>query len=107
MAGQAHLNSFFTAFVVAMSIFCSHLASASDYGTTGLIDIPTARFDAMGRLRQPLRLMNGTSNFQLPIRPRHGFRKHFDIPVLMNSHTGTETTNSKRDCGKKSFICRS
>lgn len=25
-----------------------HLASASDYGTTGLIDIPTARFDADG-----------------------------------------------------------
>ena len=50
MTSQARLNWFFTALLVAISTTSCHLATASDYGTTGLIDIPTARFDADGML---------------------------------------------------------
>ena len=82
------------------------MAIASDYGTTGLIDIPTARFDKDGLVLLPvLRPMNATNNSRLPIRPRHGSRERSDIPVLMISFTGTETTNSKRDYGRRSFTC--
>ena len=48
MTSQARLNSSITALIVAVSTIFCHLASASDYGTTGLIDIPTARFDVDG-----------------------------------------------------------
>ena len=44
----ARLNSFFTAFA-SMAIFVSSNSTiASDFGTTGLVDVPTARFDADG-----------------------------------------------------------
>ena len=48
MISRAILNSFCVAFVGAVAITFSDLATTSDYGTTGLIDIPTARFDADG-----------------------------------------------------------
>ncbi len=48
MISRALLNSFCIAFVGAVAIAFSDLATTSDYGTTGLIDIPTARFDADG-----------------------------------------------------------
>ena len=48
MISRALLNSFCVVFVGAVAIAFSDLATTSDYGTTGLIDIPTARFDADG-----------------------------------------------------------
>jgi hypothetical protein len=48
MTSQARLNSFLTSFAGAVSFTFTCLAVASDYGTTGLIDIPTARFEKDG-----------------------------------------------------------
>ena len=48
MTNQARLNSFFTAFAGTVSFAFTCLAVASDYGTTGLVDIPTARFEKDG-----------------------------------------------------------
>ena len=48
MISSADLKIFCIAFVAAWAISFSRLAATSDYGTTGLIDIPTARFDADG-----------------------------------------------------------
>ena len=48
MKSRACLNRIFTTAVGAVSIILSHLTVASDYGTSGLIDIPTARFDKDG-----------------------------------------------------------
>jgi len=48
MISRVSLNSFCVAFVGAVAITFSTLAKTSDYGTTGLIDIPTARFDTDG-----------------------------------------------------------
>ena len=48
MTSRAILKSFRIAFVGAVCLAFSHLAATSDYGTAGLIDIPTARFDADG-----------------------------------------------------------
>ena len=45
---RADFKIFCIAFVGALLIGFSHLATTSDFGTTGLIDIPTARFDADG-----------------------------------------------------------
>ena len=48
MMSRAILKSFCAAFVGTASIIFPDLATGSDYGTTGLIDIPTARFDSDG-----------------------------------------------------------
>ena len=48
MTNQARLKSFFTAFAGTVSFAFTCLAVASDYGTTGLVDIPTARFEKDG-----------------------------------------------------------
>ena len=48
MTSRACLNSCLTAFAGLVSFIFTNLAMASDYGTTGLIDIPTARFDEDG-----------------------------------------------------------
>lgn len=48
MASQTRLNSFFTSFAGVVSSCITCLAAAGDYGTTGLIDIPTARFEQDG-----------------------------------------------------------
>ena len=48
MTSQARLNCFLTSFAGAVSFTFTCLAVASDYGTTGLIDIPTARFEKDG-----------------------------------------------------------
>jgi hypothetical protein len=48
MISRVSLNTFCVAFVGAVAIAFSTLAKTSDYGTTGLIDIPTARFDTDG-----------------------------------------------------------
>ncbi len=48
MISRADLKSFFTALLGVLTISFSHLATTSDYGTTGLIDIPTARFEKDG-----------------------------------------------------------
>jgi hypothetical protein len=48
MAIRARLNYFLPAFLGVVSVIFSYVAEASDYGTTGLIDIPTARFEKDG-----------------------------------------------------------
>ena len=48
MKRQAHLNVFFTAIAGLVGFSFSSSAIASDYGTTGLVDIPTARFEKDG-----------------------------------------------------------
>jgi hypothetical protein len=48
MTIQVRLNYFLPAFLGVVSVVFSYLAEASDYGTTGLIDIPTARFEKDG-----------------------------------------------------------
>jgi len=48
MTIQVRLNYFLPAFLGVVSVVLSCLAEASDYGTTGLIDIPTARFEKDG-----------------------------------------------------------
>ena len=48
MISRATLNNSCVALVVAGATTFSDLATTSDYGTTGLIDIPTARFEKDG-----------------------------------------------------------
>ena len=48
MTSQSRLNSFFTSLASVVSFTFPHLTMASDYGITGLVDVPTARFDADG-----------------------------------------------------------
>ncbi len=48
MTMRVRLNYFLPAFLGVVSVVFSCLADAGDYGTTGLIDIPTARFETDG-----------------------------------------------------------
>ena len=48
MSSRPILKILKIASVGAVAVAFSNLATTSDYGTTGLIDIPTARFDADG-----------------------------------------------------------
>jgi hypothetical protein len=48
MTIRVRLNYFLPAFLGVVSVIFSYVAEASDYGTTGLIDIPTARFEKDG-----------------------------------------------------------
>ena len=48
MTSRAILKSFCIAFLGAVGVTFSDLANTSDYGTTGLLDTPTARFDSDG-----------------------------------------------------------
>ena len=50
MRSQGHSNYIFAALVALVTIAFSRLVAASDYGITGLIDIPTARFDKDGTI---------------------------------------------------------
>ena len=97
------LKTFFaSAFVVCASNV--PVTFASDYGTTGLIDIPTARFDADGVLLSVHRATNDTDSSLLPIRQHRGYRAHSGTRALM-SFIGTATTNSRLGSGKKSYTC--
>ena len=50
MKVQVRPNSFSASFTCVLSLAIANIAMASDYGITGLIDIPTARFDDDGTL---------------------------------------------------------
>ena len=68
---------------------------ASDYGTTGLIDIPTARFDEDGVFAVGASIDERHRQFSLPIRQHRGYRARLGTQALMNFSCGTVTTSFK------------
>ena len=65
MISRFDLKSFFIAFVSALAISFSHLATTSDFGTAGLIDIPTARMSTDGILTAPAAIQSRTNSYAI------------------------------------------
>ena len=103
MVSPRGLKSFCTAFLGAASVAYGKLAMPSDYGTTGLIDIPTARFDTDGTFAAAASTDERHKQFSITCKPRLGFREPSATQDLMTFFTGTGTTSLRPDCGRKSF----
>ena len=56
---------------------------ASDFGTTGLIDIPTARMSSDGTLTTTAAIQSRTKSYAITYQACHGLRELSDTRVLI------------------------
>ena len=86
---------------------CANVSAvfASDYGTTGLIDIPTARFDEDGVFAVGASIDERHRQFSVTYQATPWLQGTFRYTGFDEFFIGTATTSSRLGFGKKSYTC--